>query len=178
MAYNRVFSHSDVLRILRESEGRPRPDLGVTDAPKGHSLSLHTTARRDYFGRGSRTPPQRDSTFLVPPASMATLVQEALNSVPGQRALVKLNHPDYKSTTIESILIKKGVGFDIFTVHRPPEAQSYFDWLSSTNGDGFIVLMFVLVYKIPGSVKDDIHIQTAYPKDYARLQGEEIVRPT
>jgi hypothetical protein len=178
MAYNRKFTLPDVARILQQSEGRPRPDFTSPNAPAGHALALHTSARQNVLGRGGNYQPEADSMFVMPPADMAGFVCEALNSMPGQRALVTLNDPATKRAKIESLVIRKQAKFDIFAVYRPGGGQSSFDWLSTMKGDGFIFLLFVLVCKIPNSATEDIHIQTAYPKDYARLQGEEIILRT
>jgi len=178
MPYNRHFTQQDVARILNESEGRVRPGAKGDKSPFGHVFAQHTSLRTDFFGRKNAKgkPIKQDTTFLVPPARMVELVHEALNSVPGQRALVELNHPDCKDVVIKSILIRRQTDFDIFINYQPKGGQLSFDWLSTTTGDGFIFQLFVLVYKLPNSTREDIHIQTAYANDFARLQGDEIIR--
>jgi hypothetical protein len=122
-----------------------------------------------------------DSTFLVSRNHLAAIVQEALNSDSGQRELEKLNSPACKRVDIRTVILRQGADFDIFTVYRPPVKgqQTSFDWLSTTNGDGYIVQVFVQVYKIPNSTNNEIHIQTAFPEYYARTSGNNIgiVRP-
>jgi hypothetical protein len=178
MPYNRHFTQQDVARILDASEGRVVPGATGPQAPIGHVFAQHTNLRTNFFGRKNSggKPIKQDTTFLVPPARMAELVHEALNSVPGQSQLVALNHPDCKRVEIESILIRRHEDFDIFINYQPKGKQLSFDWLSTTTGDGFIFQLFVLVYKMPNSAREDIHIQTAYANDFARLQGDEIVR--
>ncbi len=178
MAYNRTYSLQDVVRILNESEHRLRPDITSGSGPKGHAISMHTLERKNMMAReGHLKEPVKDSIFLVDRNSLATMVHEALNSPTGQRELARLNEPDTKYVTIESVVLRQGKNFDIFTVYRPkPKGeQSYFDWLSVTKGDGYIVQVFVLVYRIPNSREDDIHIQTAFAKDFARTQGDAII---
>jgi hypothetical protein len=176
MPYNRPYSLDEVVRILDASEQRPRPDIAAGNGPKGHAISLHTIERPDKFSRPGNIP-EKDSTFLVTRNSLAAIVHEVLNSAPGQRELEKLNGSSQKSAKISSIILRQGQELDIFTVYRPKEGQTSFDWLSTTNGDGYIVQVFVLVYKIPNSTSDEIHIQTAFPKDFARTSGETIVFP-
>ena len=177
MPYNRLYSLEDVRRILNASEGRRRPMAqGPGPGPVGHAMTQHTLAREEWFGRrdAGGNPIEADSTILVPPQRMTEFVHEALNSVPGQRALVKLNHPGVSSVRIRSILIRQHADFDIFVVYQP-EGQLSFDWASVTPGNGIIFEMFVLVYKLPNSPNEEIHVQTAYPKSFARLDGEEVV---
>jgi hypothetical protein len=182
MAYNRPYSVRDVIEILRESEHRPRPDIASGTGPKGHAISLHSKERYNKFSRpsqggGAAYLPTADSTFLVDRNSLALMVHEALNSPPGQRALEQLNAPEQKCVAIRSVILRQGADFDVFTVYRPKkEGQTSFDWLSAAKGDGYIVQIFVLVYKIPDSSEEAIHIQTAFPEDYARTLGDSIVR--
>ncbi|WFP49652.1 hypothetical protein PL263_16315 [Methylomonas sp. EFPC3] len=98
--------------------------------------------------------------------------------MPGQIELVKLNNPQCKKVEIRGVVLRKGRDFDIFTVYRPKTkgAQTSFDWLSTHKGDGFIVQLFILVCKLPGSSREEIHIQTAFPEDYARTSGDDILR--
>jgi len=105
------------------------------------------------------------------------MVQEALNSPTGQRELARLHEPDTNSVKISSVVLRQGKDFDIFTVYRPKGEQMFFDWLSLTKGDGYIIQMFVYVFRLTGSKEDQIHIQTAFPKDFARTDGDSIVFP-
>lgn len=175
MTYNRSYTLDEVARILDASEHRPRPDRPSGTGAKGHAVSLHTLERKSAFARPGKLP-VKDSTFLVSRNSLVPMVHEALNSPSGQRELEKLNQPSQASVEIRAVILRQGEHFDIFTVYRPKDGQTSFDWLSSTNGDGFIVQVFVLVVKIPNS--SEIHIQTAFPEDYARTSNENIVRPT
>ena len=182
MTYNRQFTLQEVVEILHASEGRVRPDLTSGVGPKGHTISLHTQERADKFarppshdGKPARLP-SADSTFLVDRNSLAMMVHEALNSPSGQRELEKLNGSEQR-VEIRSVILRQGKDFDVFTVYRPKkEGQTSFDWLSVGKGDGYIVQVYVNVYKIPNSSEDAIHIQTAFPEDYARTQGDSIVR--
>jgi hypothetical protein len=107
------------------------------------------------------------------------MVHEALNSPSGQRELEKLNRSD-EPVEIRTVVLRQGKDFDIFTVYRPKKEgeQTSFDWLSVTQGDGYIVQIFVLVCKVLNSSEQEIHIQTAFPEDYARTRGDEMVRAT
>jgi hypothetical protein len=177
MAYNREYTLQDVVDILNASENRPRPDMATGTGPRGHAISMHSNERKDKFDRPGQNIPTRDSTFLVDKYSLATMVHEALNSPTGQRELAKLNQSSTKSVRFSSVVLRRGKDFDIFTVYRPKEGQSYFDWLSVTKGDGYIVEVFVYVVKVPGPSQDEIHVQTAFAKDFARTDGDLIVRP-
>jgi len=171
MIYNRPYELADVARILDASEHRPRPDILSGTGPKGHAISLHTLERKNLFARDK----QRDSLFLVSRSDLAEIVHEALNSASGQRELEKLNQPNRKAVVIRTVIIRQGSNFDILTLYRPKtDEQVSFDWLSTTKGDGYIVQLFVTVYKIPNSA-NDIHIQTVYPDHFARISGGEIV---
>jgi hypothetical protein len=184
MPYNRTYSLQEIVEILHASEGRPRPDVAPNVAEDGHAISLHTHERTDKFARPKKKSgeaarlPKVDSTFLVDRNSLAALVHEALNAPSGQVELAKLNDPKLGSIKIQSIVLRQGADFDIFTVYRPKEGQTSFDWLSVAKGDGYIVQIFVLVCKIPHSSGEAIHIQTAFPEDFARTQGDSIVRAT
>lgn len=175
MAYNRPYSVDEVARILDASEHRHRPDRSVGQGPKGHAISQHTLERENFFSRSTKLPP-KDSVFLINRAALAKLVHEALNSPSGQTKLLELNAPNCESVAIRYVILRQGNDFDIFTVFRPKakESQTSFDWLSTTKGDGFIVQVFVLVVKVPGST-EVIHIQTVFPEDYARTLNENIV---
>ena len=181
MPYNRPFTLQEVVEVLRASEGRLRPDITSGAGPKGHAISLHTQERADKFARPSHGGkpahlPAQDSTFLVDRNCLAAMVHEALNSPSGQQELVKLNGSAIKAE-IRCVVLRQGSDFDVFTVYRPKQGgQTSFDWLSVGKGDGYIVQVFVLVYKIPNSSAEAIHIQTAFPEDYARTQGDAIVR--
>lgn len=179
MPYNRRYSMADVAQILRDSEGRARPGTAGANAKVGHALAQHTNARTAWFGRRNDkgVPIEQDTTFLIPPSEMVGLVHEALNSVPGQIRLAKLNSPQKMRTTIKAILIRRGKGFDIFINHQPdvPGAQLSFDWLSATNGNGFIFQLVVVVDKLPQSPREEIHVHTAYADQFARLQDDDIV---
>jgi peptidoglycan/xylan/chitin deacetylase (PgdA/CDA1 family) len=171
MSFCRNYSLSEVVQMLDASEHRPRPDK-IAGAP-GHAVGLHTTERRDVFSRPTK---KKDSVFLVNRQGLAALVHEALNSPSGQSKLGELDSESCNSVEIRSIALRQGSGFDVLTVYRPKgkDAQTSFDWLSTTNGDGFIVQVFVLAVKIPG-VSSELHIQTAFPEDYARTSGDTIV---
>ena len=171
MSFRRNYSLNEVVQMLDASEHRPRPDKAA-GAP-GHAASLHTLERRDVFSRPTK---KKDSVFLVNRQGLATLVHEALNSPSGQSKLAELDSESCYSVEIRSVVLRKGNGFDVFTVYRPKEkdAQTSFDWLSTTNGDGFIVQVFVLVVKLSGMSRE-LHIQTAFPEDYARTSGDNIV---
>jgi hypothetical protein len=177
MNYNRPYSFDEVTQFLIASEHRPRPDLTGPGVPSGHAISLHTSERKDVFSRPGAIP-KKDSIFMVARNSLVAMVHEALNSNSGQRELEKLNAPSVKSAKINCVILRQGPGFDIFTVYRPADGkQSSFDWLSTTKGDGFIVQVFVLVYKIPNSPTGALHIQTVFPIDFARTAGDEIIWP-
>ncbi|MCQ8182753.1 hypothetical protein NP603_16645 [Methylomonas sp. SURF-1] len=178
MAYNRPYGLDEVNRILCDSERRPRPDLAAAVAKPGHAISLHTEARRDFFSRGGAKLPAKDSILLGSRKHLVQAVHEVLNSVPGQIELAKLNDPQCKKVEIRGVVLRKGRDFDIFTVFRPKAkgAQMSFDWLSTHKGDGYIVQLFILVCKLPGSGREQIHIQTAFPEDYARTLGDDILR--
>ncbi|MCQ8128313.1 hypothetical protein [Methylomonas rivi] len=184
MAYNRSYSLQDTANILNASEGRPRPGVPLTKAESGHAISLHTRERVDSFSRPKKKNgkdaklPREDSIFLVDRHSLVSMVHEALNSRSGQSELERLNEPDVSSVEIQSVVLRQGKDFDIFTVYRPKKGQMSFDWASVVKGDGYIVLIYILVCKIPNSSSQEIHIQTAFPKDYARTQGDEIFRDT
>jgi hypothetical protein len=116
---------------------------------------------------------------------LAAIVQEALNSPTGQGKLKQLDQPTKRNIEIRTVILRKGKDFDILTVYRPPaedaDKQCYFDWLSTTNGDGFIVEVVVRVVKLQNSTSKELHIQTAFPAKFARTQGDDIVpytRPT
>ena len=184
MAYNRSYSLQEVVNILNASEGRPRPGVPFDKAERGHAISLHTQERTDKFARPKKQNgekahlPSEDSTFLVDRNGFASMVHEALNSPSGQRELEKLNNSD-EPVRIRSVVLRRGKDFDVFTVYRPKEGgQTSFDWLSVAQGDGYIVQIFLLVCKIPNSSEQEIHIQTAYPEDYARTRGDSIFRAT
>jgi hypothetical protein len=104
------------------------------------------------------------------------IVHEVLNGPSGQQKLAELNDAKAKSVEIRTVILRQG-DFDVFTVYRPKEkgTQTSFDWLSSTKGDGYIVEVFVLVIKVPGSSSEEIHIQTTHATDYARTLSDEIV---
>ena len=179
MQYNRPYTFNEVLHILNASEHRSRPDRPSGFGVKGHAISLHTAERENYFARPGALP-VKDSTFLISRRSMAEIVHEALNSPLGQRRLEDLNKPEISSVGIRTVILrqgKDGKNFDIFTVYRPKEvgSQYSFDWLSTTRADGYIVQVFVLVVKVPGSSNAEIHIQTAFPEQYGRTVGNEIV---
>jgi len=177
MAYDREYTVGDIVRILNASENRLRPDITSGTGPCGHAIAMHTNERRDKFGRAGRIP-GKDSTFLVERTGLASILHEAFNSSLGQRNLAKLNSPGQKYVKFTAVVLRRGANFDIFTVYRPPKGgQTSFDWLSVTKGDGFIVEVFVSIFKIPNCPNNDIHIQTAFAKDFARTDGEEIVRP-
>ncbi|MCB1955001.1 MAG: hypothetical protein KDG55_04960 [Rhodocyclaceae bacterium] len=171
MSYRRTYSLSEVVHMLDASEHRPRPDKAA-GAP-GHAASLHTTERRNIFSRPNK---KKDSVFLVNRQGLAALVHEALNSPSGQSKLGDLDSDACNAVEIRSIVLRQGSGFDVLTVYRPKgkDAQTSFDWLSSTNGDGFIVQVFILAIKLPGT-SNELHIQTAFPEDYARTSGDTIV---
>ncbi len=180
MAYNRVYSPEDINLILCASEHRPRPGVPPEFAKLGHTISLHTSERRDYFSRPgvpSNQLPAKDSVLLCSRSSLVLALHEVFNSNPGQIELAKLNNPSATSVVLRGVILRQGKDFDVFTVYRPrgEGAQSYFDWLSTHRGDGFIVQLFILVCKIPGSASEEIHIQTAFPEDYARTLGDEIL---
>jgi len=157
--------------MLEASEHRPRPDR-VAGA-RGHAISLHTLERKDVFSRPSK---KKDSVFVVNRQALASLVHEAFNSPSGQAKFAELDAPECQAVEIRSVILRQGEGFDVFTVYRPKgaDAQTSFDWLSTTKGDGFIVQIFILVIRLPG-VTNELHIQTAFPEDYARTAGETIV---
>lgn len=171
MSFRRNYSLEEVVRMLDASEHRPRPDRAA-GAP-GHAASLHTLERRDVFSRPAR---KKDSIFLLDRTGLAGIVHEAMNSPSGQAKLAELDSAACQSTEIRSVVLRKGTAFDVLTVYRPKEkdAQTSFDWLSTTDGDGFIVQVFVLLIKIPGTA-DGLHIHTAFPEDYARTSGDTIV---
>lgn len=175
MSYNRQYTREEIHQFLCASERRLRPDIPQQYATIGHPISLHTEQREDFFSRpGNSSLPRKDSIILGSRKHLILAVHEVLNSTPGQIELAKLNHPDTGSVVVRGVILRKGAGFDIFTVYRPPGQQSYFDWLSTHKGDGYIIQMFILVCKIPGNTKE-IHIQTAFPEDYARTLGDEIL---
>jgi hypothetical protein len=177
MAFDRPYSVEEVQRILSASEHRPRPDVLSGTGPTGHAISLHTSERLCKFSRPGGSLPAKDSTFLISRNSLAGIVHEALNSPPGQRELKKLNDPQVKVANIRSIILRQGANFDIFVVYRPKtgDPQTSFEWASTRTGDGYIVDLFVQVYKISGATSGEIHIQTAYAKDFARTLGENIL---
>ncbi|BBU31924.1 hypothetical protein BTHE68_56580 [Burkholderia sp. THE68] len=182
MAYNRTYSLQEVVDILNSSEHRLRPDLTSQNGPRGHAISMHTEericmcARPPHNGAPAKLP-EVDSTLLAGRTSLALLVHEALNSAPGQRELDTLNAPGVNSASIRSVILRQGRDLDVFTVYRPSKpGQTSFDWLSAARGDGCIVTIFVRVYKIPGSRDEAIHIQTAFPLDFATTIGESIAR--
>ena len=182
MPYNRHYSKEDIHQIICASERRPRPDIPQHVAKAGHAISLHTVEREDFFSRpgvSSDKLPAKDSIFLGSRKHLILAVHEILNSIPGQIELKKLDHPDVSSVVIRGVILRKGNGFDIFTVYRPRGTgqQGSFDWLSTHKGDGYIVQVFILVCKLPESIRSEIHIQTAFPEDYARNLGDEILRP-
>lgn len=182
MAYNRHYSKENIHQILCASERRLRPDVPQHHAKIGHAITLHTEDREDFFSRPNVPPnklPTKDSIFLGSRKHLILAVHEILNSIPGQTELKKLDHPGINSVVIRGIILRTGNEFDIFTVYRPRGTgkQSSFDWLSTHQGDGFIVQVFILVCKIPNSNSSEIHIQTAFPEDYARTLGDEILRP-
>ena len=179
MPYNRFYSREEIHQILCDSERRPRPDIAPGLAKPGHAISLHTDQREDFFSRpgiSSNKLPKKDSIFLGSRKHLILAVHEVINSTPGQIELAKLNHPDVNSVVIRGVILRESNGFDIFTVYRPKGQQSSFDWLSSHKGDGYIVQVFILVCKIHGSPCEEIHIQTAFPEDYARTLCDEILR--
>lgn len=171
MSFRRNYALSEVVRMIDASEHRPRP--GTTAGAPGHAASHHTLERRDVFSRPTK---RKDTVFLVNREGLAEIVHEALNSPSGQARLAALDSNSCHSVEIRSVLLRKGDGIDVLTVYRPKEkdAQTSFDWLSTTNGDGFIVQVFILVVKIPG-ISDELHIQTAFPEDSARTAGDTIV---
>jgi hypothetical protein len=171
MAYNRYYSLQEVVVILSASEHRVRPGGGS----RGHAISRHTLERQDKFSRPGHLP-QADSTFLVDKNCLSEMVREALNSPLGQKELEKLNG-EKSTVAIRSVILRQGGNFDIFAVYRPREGQSSFDWASAAKGDGYIIQILVIIDKIPNS-KADIHIHTAYPEDFARTQGDTILRAT
>lgn len=180
MPYNRVYSPEEIHQILCASERRPRPVKPPGIGKTGHAISMHTAEREDFFSRPgipSNRLPEKDSILLGSHKHLILAVQEVLNSTPGQIELAKLNHPNKYSVEIQGVILRKGNGFDVFTVYRPEGQQSSFDWLSTHKGDGYIVQMFILVCKLRGSAREEIHIQTAFPEDYARTLGDEILRP-
>jgi len=180
MSYNRLYSKEEIHQILCASERRSRPDKPLDFGKAGHAISLHTVQREDFFSRpgiSSDKLPKKDSILLGSRKNLILAVHEILNSIPGQIKLAELNHPDVDSVIIRGVILRNGNGFDIFTVYRPKNGQSSFDWLSSHKGDGYIVQIFILVCKLRNSSRGEIHIQTAYPEDYARTLGDEILRP-
>ena len=122
----------------------------------------------------------KDDIFGISRNSLVPIIHEVLNSPAGQRELRKLNQKTKLRVQIRSVILRQNADLDIFTVYRPERegAQTYFDWLSTTKGEGYIVQVYVLVIKIPRSSSDGIHIQTAFPEDFARTFGNEIVRPS
>ena len=182
MSYNRVYSVEDINIILCASEHRPRPDKPPGIGKKGHALSLHTEERKDFFSRPgvpSSKLPKKDSIFLGSRNSLVMAVHEVMNSIPGQNELAKLNQANVNFVEIRGVILRQGNEFDIFTVYRPrgQGEQTSFDWLSIQKGDGYIVQLCILVFKLPSSKTEDIHIHTAFPEDYARTLGDEILRP-
>jgi hypothetical protein len=176
MSYDRPYSIEETKQILDASEHRPRPDSLPGTGTHGHAISLHTLERQDKWSRIGRIP-KADSIFAISRNSLAPIIYEVLNSPSGQRELKKLNEENRQYVEIRTVILRQSAELEIFTVYRPKGGQSSFDWLSTTNGDGYIVQVFVLVIKIPGSTRHEIHIQTAFPEDYARTRGNEIVRP-
>lgn len=178
MPYDREYSLQETRLILDSSENRPRPGKTST----GHAYSMHTRDRKNVFSRPQQNNqpahlPEKDSIFNIPRLSLVPIIHEVLNSPSGQRGLHKLNQPSKKHITLRSVILRKGSEFDIFTVFRPPEGgQMSFEWLSTSNGDGYIVQVLVLVVKVLGTTSEEIHIHTAYPEDYARTLGDDIVR--
>lgn len=180
MPYDREYSLSETRLILDVSENRQRPDRPANIARTGHAYSLHTRARSNVFARPAHNNqpanlPATDSIFFIPRLSLVPIIHEVLNSPPGQRGLRKLNQQSKTHVALRSVILRQGSEFDIFTVFRPSGGgQTSFEWLSTTQGDGYIVQVFVLVVKVPGA-NEEIHIQTAYPEDYARTDGDDIV---
>lgn len=180
MPYDREYTLSETRIILDASENRPRPDRPGDQAKTGHAYSYHTLARGNPFTRVGDNGiqaylPPIDSIFAIPRLSLVPIVHEVLNSVSGQRGLRKLNDSEKTNVALRDVILRQGNEFDIFTVYRPRDGgQSSFDWLSTTPGDGYIVQVFVLVVKVPGQ-SEQIHIQTAYPEDYARTNGDDII---
>lgn len=171
MSFRRNYTLEEIVRMLNASEHRPRPDRSAGAA--GHAASLHTLERKDVFSRPKR---HKDSIFALDRNGLAGIVHEALNSPPGQAKLAELDDPTCHSAEIRSVVLRKGEDFDIFTIYRPKgkETQTFFDWLSTHDGDGFIVQVLVLVVRIPGT-SNELHIHTAFPEDYARTSGDTIV---
>ena len=185
MPYNRAYSIDEVTRILEASEHRPKPGGAET----GHAIRTHTLERRDMFSRPHKKKHdqkkmeekkyvEKDSVFLVDRKYLATVVHEALNSPSGQRELEKLNIPKEKMVVIKTVILRQGksTDFDIFTVFRwKDEPQTSFDWLSTTPGDGYIAQLYVEIHKVRESRNEGIHIQTVYPREYARTSGDNII---
>jgi hypothetical protein len=171
VSFRRSYTVDEVVHMLNASEHRPRPDRSA-GAP-GHAASLHTLERRDVFSRPTK---RKDSIFVLDRNGLAGIVHEALNSASGQAKLAELDSPTCRSTEIRSVVLRKGKGFDVLTVYRPKgkDAQTSFDWLSTTHGDGFIVQVFVLLIKV-SDTSDELHIHTAFPEDYARTSGDAII---
>jgi hypothetical protein len=177
MAYDHLYSVSEVARILDDSEQHG-----------GHSISLHTKEikKQETFwtrrGKKGRVP-NKDSIFTISRTAMVAIVREVLNSPSGQAELRKLNDPNLKKPVkITSVVLRDGADFDIFTVYRPtlPQKESapiqtYFDWLSTTQGDGFIVQVKMYVSRAEYTAGEQIHIHTTFPEKYARTQGDMIV---
>lgn len=177
MPYNRPYSLSDVVRILDASEHRPIAQGKQGEDLVGHAISTHSIERTNVFARpDGKTPPDKDSIFLISRNSLATIVHEALNSTTGQRQLQKLNGQRTKPVSWRTVVLRKGDDFDVLTVNRPEAAGSQMsvDWLSAAKGDGFIVDVLVKVYKLPASTGEDIHVQTAFPMQAARTTGDDI----
>jgi hypothetical protein len=174
MPYDRLYSVNEVERILDASEQHG-----------GHSISRHTKEAKDlWVGRRpkGKVPPPKDSIFMVSRTAMIAIVREVLNSPSGQAELGRLNDPNVKKVEISSVVLREGADFDVLTIYRPtvPEekagpVQTYFDWLSTTKGDGFIVQVKVVVFRATYGSNEEIHILTTFPDKYARTHGDRIV---
>ena len=174
MPYNRTYSAADVARLLEASE-----------LNGGHSMKRHTNDGEDVWNgrRKKRDVPEKDSIFMIPRHALVPIVQELLNSADGQTALERLNtKAGNEPVQITSVILREDPGFDIFTIYRPPKrknspvpVQTYFDWLSTTKGDGFRVQVVMYVSRATYGTGEDIHIHTTFPKKYARTRGDKIV---
>jgi hypothetical protein len=91
----------------------------------------------------------------------------------------KFSRPGHLPQADSTFLVDKNCLSEMVreAVYRPREGQSSFDWASAAKGDGYIIQILVIIDKIPNS-KADIHIHTAYPEDFARTQGDTILRAT
>ena len=193
MPYDRIYTLSEVGRILYESELRPRPTTGMP----GHALGQHgdlrdditdkrfkpvillaatleeTRAMRPEDGVGTPIAPHKlepkEGKFLSR-KDMILAVHEALNSPGGQQELRKLNGNVNWVRIAMKLVLNQGklcaavCQHPIINMGTKKKSTPVFVAGPTFYQEGFVEGIVLIVDKLPDPNPGcDIHIQTAYP---------------